>query len=180
MKPEIQIDKETLIFKKGMMINCTLKKGFPVNYTWYSCHKECDKDTKWNIQSHNYSLRIDNQEKMLMNYKCKARNTAGTDESPTIVIVNQDNYEKKLTSSTEKLMFVVIPIGIITVIILVITCFVLYKRKKMYGGFYLFSYPPLPDYLARLDMNENIQEQLQKLPFIPEWEFPRDKLNFSK
>ena len=77
-------------------------------------------------------------------------------------------------------MFVVIPIGIITVIILVITCFVLYKRKKMYGGFYLFSYPPLPDYMARLDMNENIQEQLQKLPFIPEWEFPRDKLNFSK
>ncbi|XP_046852604.1 fibroblast growth factor receptor 1-like isoform X2 [Xenia sp. Carnegie-2017] len=51
-------------------------------------------------------------------------------------------------------------------------------RKKIYGGFYLLSYPPMPDYIEKIDMNGNIQEQIQKLPFIPEWEFPRERITF--
>lgn len=78
------------------------------------------------------------------------------------------------------MFFLVVPSGIITMIVLIAICFVLYKRKKLYGGFYLFSYPPIPDYMKNLDVNGNIQEQIQKLPFIPEWEFPRDRISFSK
>ena len=65
-------------------------------------------------------------------------------------------------------------------LILVAVCFVLYRRKKIYGGFYLFSYFPLPVYLAILDDNGNIQDQLEKLPFIPEWEFPRERITLGK
>ena len=65
-------------------------------------------------------------------------------------------------------------------IILGVCCVVLYKRKKLYGDFYLFSYPPLPDYMERLDMSENFRDQVQKLPFLPEWEFPRDRITLGR
>ena len=70
--------------------------------------------------------------------------------------------------------------GLLSMIILAVTCVVLYKRKKLYGGFYLFSHPPLPDYMKMLDMNANIRDQVQKLPFLQEWEFPREKIKFGK
>lgn len=101
---------------------------------------------------------------------------AGLDESQKI-----DAYKTtSLKESNAILLSVVLPIAIITLFILVAICFVLYKRKKIYGGFYLFSYPPLPDYMERLDVNGNIQEQLKRIPFIPEWEFPRERICFSK
>ncbi|CAB3981076.1 vascular endothelial growth factor receptor 2-like [Paramuricea clavata] len=65
-------------------------------------------------------------------------------------------------------------------ITVIVAGFVLYRRKKIYGGFYLFSYPPLPDYMGIIDRNGNIHEQLQKLPFIPEWEFPRERISFAR
>jgi hypothetical protein len=65
-------------------------------------------------------------------------------------------------------------------IIVVVAGFVLYRRKKLYGGFYLFSYPPLLDYMEIIDRNGNIQKQLQQLPFIAEWEFPRERISFGR
>ena len=78
------------------------------------------------------------------------------------------------------MIIIVIPTGLLSFVILFITSYVLYKRKKIYGGFYLLSYPPMPDYNEKIDMNGNIQKQIQKLPFIPEWEFPRERITFSK
>ena len=75
-------------------------------------------------------------------------------------------------------IFVAAGIGLVSLVMLIASSFVLYKRKKLYGGFYLFSHPPLPDYIAMLDINKDIQEQIHKLPFIPEWEFPRDRITF--
>ena len=191
MKPEIEVQEKMHIFKKGMIINCTLslKRVNPpeVNYTWYSCDTAtCSKDiAKWKFESRSYSLRIDNQVKAEMKYRCKVSNAAGEDDSPAIRVYKQSvNFSTKVptksTASVKTLLSVVVPTGIITLIISVATCFVLYKRKKIYGGFYLFSYPPLPDYMETLDVNGNIQEQLQKLPFIAEWEFPRERISFSK
>ena len=65
-------------------------------------------------------------------------------------------------------------------VVLIASSFVLYRRKKIYGGFYLFSYPPLPDYIEMLDNNKELQEQVHKLPFIPEWEFPRERVKFGR
>ncbi len=184
MKPEIEVVETTHIFRKGMIINCHLIRDVnptEVNYTWYSCDTvNCGKNTvEWKLESHNSSLRIDNQLKVEVKYRCIARNTAGKDESPTITVYKKSD-ETKSTTTANTLLFVVVPIGVITMMILGVICFVLYKRKKIYGGIYLFSYPPLPDYMEILDINGNIQEQLQKLPFVPEWEFPRERLSFSK
>ena len=64
-------------------------------------------------------------------------------------------------------------------VLLIASSFVLYKRKKIYGGLFLFSSPPLPNYIETLDRNKDIREQIHKLPFIPEWEFPRDRITFG-
>jgi hypothetical protein len=75
---------------------------------------------------------------------------------------------------------IVVSIGLISIIIVVVAGFVLYRRKKIFGGFYLFSYPPFPDYIEIINRNGNIQEQLQQLPFIPEWEFKRERISFGR
>ena len=171
-----------------MMINCTLKRVNPqdVNYTWYLCDNvDCDKKktAKWKrLESHETFLRIEDQVKTETKYRCIARNSAGKDESPTITVYKQ-SVEKNFASdaaSMKTMLFVVVPIGVLTITVVAVMCFVLYKRRKLYGGFYIFSYPPLPDYMERLDMNGNIQEELQKLPYLPEWEFPRERISFSK
>ena len=173
-----------------MIINCTLKRANPseVNYTWYLCDAvKCDDSNSvhWKLKSKMYSLKIDTQMKTEIKYRCVARNVAGKDESSTITVqmsrkVNNTSVYGTTEKSPNIFIHVLVPTVIITVIILFATCFVLYKRKKIYGGLYLFSYPPLPDYMKNLDINENIQEQLQKLPFIPEWEFPRERISFRK
>ena len=78
------------------------------------------------------------------------------------------------------LISIVLPIGGLCMIILAVFSVVLLKRKKLYGGFYLFAYPPLPDYMKKLDMNANIHDQVHKLPFLPEWEFPRERISLGR
>ena len=65
-------------------------------------------------------------------------------------------------------------------ILLAVPCIILWKRKKLYGGFYLFSYPPVPDYMKNWDVDGNVWDQVQKLPFLPEWEFPRERITFGR
>ena len=187
VKPDIEIQDKSWFFRKGMIINCTLKRANPpeVNYTWYLCDAaECDNNSaQWKLYSQGYSLRIDRQLKTDVKYRCMARNDVGKDESSTITVQQSIKVNTSMgvaEKMPKTLIYVLVPTVIITVIILFATCFVLYKRKKIYGGLYLFSYPPLPDYMKTLDVNENIQEQVQKLPFIPEWEFPRERISFSK
>ena len=75
---------------------------------------------------------------------------------------------------------IVVPVGILSMIILTFSFMVLYKRKKLYGGFYLFSYPPLLDITEMIDENENFHEVIERLPFILEWEFPRERIKFGE
>ena len=54
-------------------------------------------------------------------------------------------------------------------------------QKEKYSRWFLSSfYPPLPDYIGKIDMNGGIHEQIQKLPFLHEWEFPRERIKCSK
>jgi hypothetical protein len=196
VRPEIEIEKTASSFETGMIINCTLKRdNLPhVNFTWESCDRvNCSKTNAWKLESRDQFLRIDDQEKFEVKYRCTARSVVGEDISPIIKIYRKpDATAKSITATSVKtvkstkntslktMLFVVVPIGTVTIIVVMAMCFVLCKRKKIYGGFYIFSYPPLPDYMERMDVNGNIQEQLQKLPFLPEWEFPRERISFSK
>ena len=64
--------------------------------------------------------------------------------------------------------------------IVIVVAVILYKRKKAYGGFYILTLPPYPDYIKKLDPHTPITEQTNKLPYDAEWEFPRNRLKFCK
>ena len=72
----------THIFKKGMIINCTLESfdinPQQVNFTWYSCGtSKCDEESA-KLINELYSLHLDSQSTSVMNYRCKAQNAAGS------------------------------------------------------------------------------------------------------
>jgi len=70
--------------------------------------------------------------------------------------------------------------AVLIIIILVVLAVILYKRKRLYGGFYILSIPPSPDYFKKLDPTQPISDQTNKLPYFPEWEYPRNKIKLSK
>ena len=78
------------MFKKGMIINCTLKNTDEVNpppvYTWFSCDSaSCDEES-WKFEIKSESLRLDSQTRADMKYRCIAKNAAGSDSKITDVI----------------------------------------------------------------------------------------------
>jgi hypothetical protein len=77
-------------------------------------------------------------------------------------------------------MSTVIPVGIFSFSIIFVIAFVSCKRIKVYGGLYIFSHPPMPDYIDQLDYNKDVREQIRKLPYVPEWEFPRERVLLRK
>ncbi|XP_046854041.1 vascular endothelial growth factor receptor 1-like [Xenia sp. Carnegie-2017] len=198
---EIDIKDTKRFLKKGFsVLNCTLKKKFDlqeITFKWYMCQSDICHDHKNEMEyiSSNYSLTV----KIEGRYRCTANNSGEINTSPIITVTKESKptptverkpFQQKSISTEQvshlssgngqkkKMMMLVILIGILTLVILLITSYVLYKRKKIYGGFYLLSYPPLPDYIEKIDMNGDIHEQIQSLPFIPEWEFPRERIKF--
>ncbi|XP_046853276.1 mast/stem cell growth factor receptor kita-like isoform X2 [Xenia sp. Carnegie-2017] len=176
--PEIDIKDTKRFLKKGFsVLNCTLKKKFDlheVTFKWYMCQSDICHDHKNEMEyiSSNYSLTVKKEGR----YRCTANNGGEIDTSPIITVTKKSKPTENGQKKT--MMMLVIPIGVLTLVILLITSYVLYKRKKLYGGLYLLSYPPLPDYIEKIDMNGDIHEQIQSLPFIPEWEFPRERIKF--
>ena len=65
-------------------------------------------------------------------------------------------------------------------IFLVIIVVILYRRKKLYGGFYVLTAPPPIDYIAKIDKTKSLMEQYNKLPYISDWEFPRERIQIGK
>ena len=66
-------------------------------------------------------------------------------------------------------------VGFVCLLILLMIA-VLYHRKKKYGGFYILTLPPSPDYIMKLDPERSLLEQTNKLPYDAQWEFPRERL----
>lgn len=64
--------------------------------------------------------------------------------------------------------------------LLLVIAVVLYKRKKRYGKLYIFTNPPLRDYIERIDETQLLVEQTKKLPYLDEWEFPRERVFIGK
>ena len=84
------------------------------------------------------------------------------------------------TNMSNKYPIVIGCVSFFIVAIVIIVAVILYKRKKAYGGFYILTLPPLPDYIKKLDPHTPLTEQTNKLPYDAEWEFPRNRLKFCK
>ena len=82
--------------------------------------------------------------------------------------------------NSKKYAVVIGCVSFAVVCIVIVVAVVLYKRKKAYGGFYILTLPPLPDYIKKLDPHTPLTEQTNKLPYDAEWEFPRNRLKFSE
>jgi hypothetical protein len=92
VKPVILLQKSTYVYKRGMIINCTLANVDinppEVNFTWYSCgSSNCSETTTLATKE---SLRLDSQSTPLGNYRCKAQNAAGSDDEDLVVMQLQN------------------------------------------------------------------------------------------
>ena len=104
VKPEIDFNRTSFQFQKGMKINCTLKNSHDVNpkeinYTWFSCNSPdmCDKDlTTIKKSSPNSMVVLDDQSAQEMKYLCKAKNKGGSDNATIDIYRLQINSEYTL------------------------------------------------------------------------------------
>ncbi|XP_046852613.1 uncharacterized protein LOC124445863 isoform X2 [Xenia sp. Carnegie-2017] len=128
--PEIDIKDTKRFLKKGFsVLNCTLKKKFDlqeITFKWYKCQSHICHDHKNEMEyiSSNYSLTVKEGR-----YRCTANNSGEIDTSPIITVTK---IRTKGTTNGQKktMMMLVIPIGVLTLVILVITSYVLYKGRK--------------------------------------------------
>ncbi|XP_028407826.1 fibroblast growth factor receptor 1-like [Dendronephthya gigantea] len=126
------------------------------------------------------TLRVKGQMVYKMLYKCVANNSLGVDAF-TWDVLNETNREALyLTSGGKSLSesYLIVIIVVSCIVALLILCFgaILYRRKKMLGGFYLCTMPHYRDYIQILDQGKFIHEQTNKLPYLSEWEFPRENI----
>ena len=78
------------------------------------------------------------------------------------------------------MLYVLLAVSFLTTLVFICVAFVLMRRKKIYGGFYLFSQPPDPDYLRNIDPSRALIEQSNGLPYDPVWEFPRKRIRLRE
>ncbi|PFX33391.1 Fibroblast growth factor receptor 2 [Stylophora pistillata] len=117
-------------------------------------------------------------------YRCVASNTQGQTEGnytlysgPSVGAFKQPRDEYKFSTLA---MIVVIAVSSFVILLLLFIIVVLYRRKKRYGGFYIFTLPPPPDYIMKLDPERSLLDQISKLPYDAQWEFPRERLEIVR
>ena len=94
--------------------------------------------------------------------------------------IGKTSSEAVLSSESSAYLTVIIVISSIVAVLLLCFVVVMYRRKKTLGGFYICTLPPTRDYIKILDQNKFIHEQIKMLPYLSEWEFPREKIILRK
>ena len=119
---------------------------------------------------------------LLLYVCCKVCSTsllAGIVFGPHVGASRKDPNKKDGVISKPAL-YGIVAIGSALIIVLLIVVIILYRRRKLYGGFYIFTLPPMPDYIRKLDPDKSLIEQTHKLPYDAEWEFPRERLELGE
>ena len=95
-KPMLSLEKTHVhIYKAGKVINCAISKDDfnppNVSYTWFSCGtSKCDQQNLTLINE-SISLKLNDQTSPLMNYRCEAKNEAGSSIQDILVVLVQRN-----------------------------------------------------------------------------------------
>ena len=67
-----------------------------VNFTWYLCgSSECDT-TNLNKISNSYSLRLKSQSNNRLNFRCEAKNAAGSAHQDIVVVIVSSEFKKEV------------------------------------------------------------------------------------
>lgn len=121
------------------------------------------------------------QEEDFKEYVCVAENGFGNDTVSFFLIKKPTVRAVKVLQSSSKIhLIVAICVSVVLFIILLLIAVTLYRRRQLYDGFYICTSPPLPDFIARLDPSIPLIEQVNKLPYDKQWEFPRELLQFGR
>ncbi|XP_066917085.1 fibroblast growth factor receptor 2-like isoform X2 [Clytia hemisphaerica] len=169
--------------EKSYSRNCTTE-GNPLPIVWW----EKEINGNFVLFSSNYTtgvsfLNITKFEgKHYGTYRCVASNVIDevvdtmTLKKPVLVL---GGYGSNNGIAQTASLVAALVVAVLIIIILVVLAVILYKRKRLYGGFYILSIPPSPDYFKKLDPTRPLSDQTNKLPYFPEWEYPRNKIKLK-
>ncbi|XP_032219869.2 hemicentin-1 isoform X2 [Nematostella vectensis] len=110
-------------------------------------------------------------------YTCHASNRHGNTTKSALVLSGTTLAKKKVPDKPHLIILILISITLI--LFLVVFAVILWRRHRMYGGFYLCTTPPLPDLIKSLDPSTPLIEQVHKLPYDPLWEYPRESIHIK-
>lgn len=159
--------------------NCS-SEGNPRPVIWWERKKNgvYMSFTKNSTNGMSYLNMTNVKENHYGSYRCIAANQFGTIFQEMTLrrpLITASTRRGENMNSTASLVAAIIA-GLFIIIILSIMVVILYKRKQLYGGFYVLSIPPSPDYFKKIDPTKALSDQINKLPYFPEWEFPRSKI----
>ena len=92
----------------------------------------------------------------------------------------KSSFIRKDEGESETRLYILVATSFVFIIVVIAFGFILLRRRKIYGGFYLFSQPPDPDYLRDIDPARALIEQTNGLPYDPVWEFPRKRIKLRE
>ncbi|CAB4006860.1 vascular endothelial growth factor receptor 2-like, partial [Paramuricea clavata] len=173
---------KSIVLGQEFFLKC-VANGNPKPHVWWE-----KKDKKTSMFKRVKNERSDElhfdalDDSNLGDYRCFAQNKENTSLGDFKLAPSPVTGKSMGTPApiSNKYPIVIGCVSFFIVAIVIIVAVVLYKRKKAYGGFYILTLPPLTDYIKKLDPHTPLTEQTNKLPYDAEWEFPRNRLKFSR
>ncbi len=101
-------------------------------------------------------------------------------EASNLISATSRSTKSKEDHSKRIQLYVISGATFLFVLFVVCIVFLLLRRRKIYGGFYIFQQPPSPDHFSEIDPQRALIEQTNGLPYDPVWEFPRKRVKLRK
>ncbi|XP_065058255.1 fibroblast growth factor receptor 3-like [Rhopilema esculentum] len=183
MKPAITLERESIAVEEGQPVQeICIASGNPKPLVYWRIKSSGKRmATNETGSSHLKIAKVASRD--FTDYECFALNSLGNTtatlkiekaidlRSARISSARSPNGKDKHTNS-----YILLAVVFLSTLLIVVGVFVLLRRKKIYGGFYLFTAPPNPDHLRNIDPARALIDQTNGLPYDPVWEFPRKRI----
>eukprot|EP00794_Sanderia_malayensis_P007017 gene7017-7802_t len=180
-KPEIVLKTKRLVIEHGRNVKQScVAFGNPLPVVHWISKKQNKIISKPQFGS-SILLIQSIKESQFGDYECIASNELG--DTKAILEISSSNFLSSASSSPGKVekqngtyLYIISGVVFLVILLFVLASFLLLRRRKIYGGFYIFSQPPLADYFSEIDPQQALIEQTTGLPYDPVWEFPRKRV----
>ncbi|XP_022801625.1 vascular endothelial growth factor receptor 2-like [Stylophora pistillata] len=163
-------------------VSCEVTGNPPPSVKWVKRTPQGHHVPVVNRGKENHTLLIKSlQQQHYGVYMCMAKNKFGNDSVVlSVVQLGPVGTIRNLRHHSKIPFIAAIVVGVALFLLLSVIAAIFYRRRQIYGGFYICTTPPLPDMIPRLDSSIPLIEQVHKLPLDKRWEFPRERLRFCK